>query len=30
VGWKTDAAGSFERLKEMEKYYPLGEIKIND
>lgn len=29
INWKTDAAGSFEHLKEMEKYYPLGEIKIN-
>ncbi|HRY52566.1 MAG TPA: thiamine pyrophosphate-dependent enzyme [Candidatus Portnoybacteria bacterium] len=30
VNWKTDAAASFERLKEMEKIYSLGEIKIDD
>lgn len=30
VNWKTDAAASFERLKEMEKTYSLGEIKIDD
>jgi len=27
TNWKTDAEQSFERLKEMEKYYPIGEIK---
>jgi len=27
VNWKTDAASGFKRLKEMEKDYPLGEIK---
>jgi len=27
TNWKTNAAESFKRLSEMEKYYPLGEIK---
>jgi len=27
INWKTDAQQSFARLKEMEKYYPIGEIK---
>lgn len=30
VNWRTDAAGSFEQLKDMQKNYPLGEIKIDN
>jgi len=26
TNWKTDAQASFDKLKEMEKYYPIGEI----
>jgi 2-oxoglutarate ferredoxin oxidoreductase subunit beta len=26
INWKTDAQQSFDRLKEMERYYPIGEI----
>jgi 2-oxoglutarate ferredoxin oxidoreductase subunit beta len=27
TNWKTDAKASFERLKELENYYALGEVK---
>jgi len=30
VNWKTDAALSFKRLEEMQKNYPLGEVKISN